>query len=231
LWVFPIRATLIYLGLLLATRISGRREVATLDPYSFVVAITVGSLASPPMVDAKSSVLIVLTAIFAFYSLHIIMWWLEGRFPVFAKLVGDEPLVLVENGKLVEDNMMDAHYNLDNLMSKLRYKGAPDIQDVEFAVLEPSGELSVLKKSQSRPVTKGDMNIQSPGTGWPRVVVADGVVNHENLDMTGHNEAWVFDQIKAKGIDDIQKVMLMVVDREDNVYVDYIRPSQITITQ
>ncbi|MDI6871483.1 MAG: DUF421 domain-containing protein [Bacillota bacterium] len=226
LWAFSVRTAVIYLALILVTRLSGRREVSTLDPYSFVVAVTVGSLASPPLADAGASTFTALAVIGAFYTLHLILFFLEQSSPYLAKLVGDEPVVLVENGKVVEDNLMKVHYNMDNLLMQLRLKNAPSLSDVEFAVLEPSGDLSVVLKSQARPATPADLGLKPPEKGWPLTLIADGQINEENLRMIGQGEQWVRDVLRAKGIPDLKDVLYMAIDRQQNIYVDYIRPSQ-----
>jgi uncharacterized membrane protein YcaP (DUF421 family) len=215
-----------YVGLIFLTRLSGRREVATLDPYSFIVALTVGSIASPPLADPRSSALGALAVIALFYTLHLILFYLEQSSPLLAKLVGDEPLVMVENGKVVEDNLMKAHYNMDNLLMQLRLKEAPSLSDVEFAVLEPSGEMSVLLKSQARPATPADLGLAPRGQGWPLTLIADGRVNEENLKAVGQGEQWLREVLRAKGITDLKDVLYLAIDRQQNIYVDYIRPSQ-----
>lgn len=226
LWAFTVRAAVIYVGLILLTRVSGRREVATLDPYSFIVAIVVGSIASPPLSEAGSSVLTALAVIALFYTLHLILFFLEQASPTVAKLVGDEPVVLVENGKVVEDNLMKVHYNMDNLLMQLRLKDAPSLSDVEFAVLEPSGDMSVVLKSQSRPATPADLGLSSPEKGWPLTLVSDGKINETNLRGIGKDEQWVREVLRAKGIPDLKQVLYLATDHQQNLYVDYIRPSQ-----
>lgn len=221
-----VRAVVIYLGLIFLTRLSGRREVATLDPYSFVVAITVGSLASPPLAEPRLSTLISLGAIAVFYTLHIIFFLLERASPHIAKLVGDEPIVLVENGKVVEDNLMKVHYNMDNLLMQLRLKDAPSLADVEFAVLEPSGDCSVVLKSQSRPATPADLGLTPPAKGWPLTLVHDGRINAVNLESIGQNEQWLRNVLRAKGITDLKDVLYLAIDQQQNIYADFIRPSQ-----
>ncbi|MGE5553943.1 MAG: YetF domain-containing protein [Betaproteobacteria bacterium] len=226
LWAFIVRSVLIYGALILFTRLSGRREVARLDAYSFIVAITVGSLASPPLADPRSSVLVALGVIGVFYTLHLLLFFLEQSSPLLAKLVGDEPLVLVENGKVVEDNLMKAHYNMDNLQMQLRLKGAFSPGDVEFAILEPSGDMSVILKSQARPATPADLGLKPPAKGWPVTLIADGQINEENLRMIGRDEQWIRDVLRAKGITDLKDVLYLAIDQQGNIYADFIRPSQ-----
>lgn len=226
LWAFAVRAAVTFLGLVFMTRLSGRREVATLDPYSFVVAITVGSLASPPLADPRASVVTALAAIAVFYTMHIVFYLFERSSPKLAKLVGDEPVVLVENGKVVEDNLMKVHYNMDNLLMQLRLKDAPSLADVEFAVLEPAGELSVVLKSQSRPATPADLGLKPPGKGWPLTLVHDGRVNTANLESIGQDEQWLRNVLRGKGIIDLKDVLYLAIDQQQNIYADFIRPSQ-----
>ncbi|MGE5507967.1 MAG: YetF domain-containing protein [Chitinophagales bacterium] len=226
LWGFAIRAVLVYLGLIFCTRLTGRREVAALDPFSLVLALTVGSLGSPPLANSRASLFSALVAIAVFYSVHLVFFFLEKASPVFAKLVGDEPLVVVENGKVVEDNLLKAHYNMDNLLAQLRLKGFLHLSDVEFAVVEPSGEFSVVPKAQARPATPADLGLKPPERGWPVTIVHDGRLNQENLAQSGHDEQWVLSTLRSKGIERLEDVMYMSVDDQENVYVDFIRPSR-----
>jgi uncharacterized membrane protein YcaP (DUF421 family) len=226
LWGYALRAVIVYAALVFCTRLTGRREVAGLDAYSLVVALTVGSLGSPPLADASASLSAALISIALFYSLNFVFFYLERRSPVLAKLFGDEPLVLVENGKVVEDNLLKAHYNMDNLLGQMRLKGALHLADVEFAVLEPSGDFSLALKSQARPATPGDLGLSPPERGWPVTIIHDGRLNRENLAGTRHDELWVRTTLQSKGIDRLEDVLYMSVDDQENVYVDFIRPSR-----
>lgn len=224
-WGFVLRSTIVYFALVLASRLTGRREISRLDPYSFSLAIVIGSIASPPLADPRIPLVVVLLGIFLLYALGEIFYGLELlNIGPIAKMVGDEPLVVVENGKIVEDNLMKAHYNLDNLMMQLRLRDAPNISDVEFAVLEPNGELSVVKKSQKEAVTPRDLGLATGYEGLPTVLIEDGRIRQENLAKVHLTEEWLVQQLQQKGILNLKDVLLASLDTEGNLYVDYIRP-------
>lgn len=226
-WGFMIRTTVLYFALVALSRLTGRREISRLDPYSFALAITIGSVAAPPMADPRSSVLVAVLGMALLYALQELFYALETlNWGPLSKVLGDEPLVLVENGKVIEDNLLKAHYNLDNLLMQLRLKDVASLSDVEFALLEPNGQLSVVKKSQQEAVTPRDLGISTGYEGMPTILVQDGRILRENLARVHLTEEWLWDQLHQKGINELKDVLVASLDTQGNLYVDYIRPQR-----
>ncbi len=221
---FFVRATIVYFGLVFFIRILGKTFLGRFSVVTFALAITIGSIAALPLAAPDSSVLVALVQIAVLTVLGIVAKTLALRSTTFRKLIFGGPLVLVENGHILEDNLAAARFNVDNLLSKLREKNVPDIGDVEFAILESTGEFSVIKKSQKEPVRNKDLKIATPYRGLPLILVHDGQIDRENLSRAGKDEVWLFNQLEQKGITRLQDVLLASLNTSGDLYVDYIQP-------
>ncbi|QSO47573.1 DUF421 domain-containing protein [Alicyclobacillus mengziensis] len=140
--------------------------------------------------------------------------------PQFATLVGQQPTIVVQGGKVLEDNLRKAQTPLSQLLSMLRQKNAFQVADVEMGVLEPDGQLSVLLKSESQPVTPKQLNIPVENTAAPVDIVIDGMVQAQALTQLGVSRSWLAEELRRKQITDIRAVMLAQVDGNGIVHVD-----------
>ena len=194
------RTVLIYFIVLIVIRLMGKREVGQLSPFDFVVAIIIAELAAIPMESTSVSLWHGIVPLATLGLLEVIISLATFSNPVLRKIINGQPQVIIENGKLCKEEMKKARYSLDDLLSQLRDKGIANICDVEFAMLETCGKLSVIPKSQKRPVTPGDLQIPTCYEGLPTVIVMDGTVQTENLKRISLDEKWVADRLKEAGI-------------------------------
>ncbi len=124
------------------------------------------------------------------------------------------------NGKILEDNMKKARYTLDNLEMQLRFNGVFNINEVEFAVLEAHGQLSVLKKTPYNPVTPKDLNISTDYKGLATEIIKDGILLEQNLKQNNLDFKWLYNQLSTQGINDIEEVMLATLNTDGSLYID-----------
>jgi len=192
-------------------------EITTID---FVVAITIGSIAAAALVDSQvhfgSSLLNM--GLWAFLSISLNLAGI--RLPNVRRILVGGPLVLIKNGKIREKNLFRAKLNFDDLMSALRLKGVALLEDVEFAVLEPKGEISVIKKSQKQSITPEDLKMVVQQQGFPSVVVLNGKIMQRNLHHRGYSENWLKDKLYEMGVEDPKAVSLAQLDTNGKLYVD-----------
>jgi uncharacterized membrane protein YcaP (DUF421 family) len=135
-------------------------------------------------------------------------------------VISGEPTVVIHNGKILEENMKKMQYNMDELLVQLREKDVFNLGLVEFAILEPTGALSVQLKSQERPVTRRDLGLPSDYEGVSVEMVMDGEVIHQNLRQLGLDENWLLDQLKQRGVTSLEEVPLAVLASDGSLYVD-----------
>ncbi|NMB01476.1 MAG: DUF421 domain-containing protein [Firmicutes bacterium] len=213
------RTVLLYLLVVITMRLMGKRQVAQLEPFELVIAIMIAELAVIPMQDINIplingfiaiSTLLFIQVSFSILSLKSIRfrYFLDGRYNV-----------IIANGVIQESELRKARYNLDELLEQLRLKSVFDLSDVEFAILETSGELSVLLKSQKRPVTPKDLNIETDYEGLPLVLILDGQVLDSELKKAQLGEAWLRTQLKKQKINDPAQVLVATLSSTGDLFV------------
>lgn len=199
LWGYAARTAIVFPVLLAAVRVMGLREVAQLTPFDFAVAVTIGSIAATTLARSTSDVAGTIVSISTFAALQVALACLSIRSRRLGRLFSGAPDALIADGRIVEGNMKRARVNNEELLSLLRAKGVPDIADVEFAVLEPNGRLSVIRRSQVEPATPRDLGLPTPYRGLPVVLVDDGEVKDRELARAGLGRAWLLDELAGKG--------------------------------
>jgi len=217
---FLIRGILAFIFLAILARLMGPVEIGEFTALDFIVAITIGSIASAALVDSEVHFLSSLMNMALWAFLVIILNLLGIRFPNLRRIVVGGPLVLIRNGKVLEKNLFRAKLNFDDLMSGLRLKDAPLLEDVEFAVLEPRGEISVIKKSQKQSVTPEALKMVTEYQGMPSIVVLNGKVMKKSLESRGYTENWLMNKLFEMGVEDARIVSIAQLDSNGQVYAD-----------
>lgn len=215
-----LRAVAAFVGVLLITRLVGKSQVGQLTISDYVNGIVIGSIAATLVTDLGSNPAFFAAGLFAFAALTIGVQQLSLKNRTLRKIFSDEPTVVVHNGKILEKNMARMRYNVDDLLMQLREKGAFNIADVEFAVAEPNGSLSVLLKSDRQPVTPRDLGLSTSYQGLPAELVVDGQVIKQNLVQNNLSEEWLYRELEKQGITSLQEVVLASLDTSGNLYVD-----------
>lgn len=215
-----LRALGAFAGVVLITRMVGKSQVGQLTISDYVNGIVIGSIAASLATDIKTSPWYYALGLIVFTTLTISTQWLGLKYRPARKILGDEPTVVVHNGKILERNMRRMRYNVDDLMMQLREKGYFNIADVEFAVAEPNGSLSVLPKSDKRPVTPSDLGIATKYEGVPSELVVDGVIIKQNLKQNNLTEEWLLKELEKQGIYSLKDVLYAGLDTEGKLYVD-----------
>jgi uncharacterized membrane protein YcaP (DUF421 family) len=215
-----LRAILSYLVLLVLTRLMGKRELSQMTYFDYIVGITIGSLTASMAMETSKGWLDLLPALLIFGAFQIISAFISIKSFGFRKLVNSSPTILVDHGKILERNMLRERLSMSEFTTKLREKNAFKLADVEFAILEPDGQLSVQLKAPKQPVTPSDLRISAQYNGIPRIVIESGNVRGESLRNLGLTRAWLMSKLAEQGVYDYSKVMAAQVDTSGSLYVD-----------
>lgn len=212
------RTLILFLAVLIVMRIMGKREIGQLQPFELVVALMIADLAAIPMQDTGLPLLggiipIVVLMLAQVTLAYITMLNGKGR-----TLVCGRPSVLVENGRLVEEELRKQRYNINDLLVQLRDKEYYNLGDVEFAILETNGQLSVIPKSQKRPLQPSDLSIDTSYEGVPMTLIMDGQVLTDNLKKVQLDEAWLRAELKKFGIKRPKDVFFASLDTSGKLY-------------
>lgn len=213
------RSTAAFITLLIFTRILGKQQVSQLTFFDYIIGITVGSVAAD-IIDFDRDLLIQITGLASWMGSALLLQLITLKSRKLSKLIDSDPVVVIKNGKILEQNMAKMRYTTKELMEQLRLKGAFNLGDVEFAILETNGDLSVLKKSQHQPVTPKDMNMPTQYTGLPVQVILEGEVIRENLVKSGVSLNWLLGEVKKQGITNIKDIFVASLDTSGNLYID-----------
>jgi uncharacterized membrane protein YcaP (DUF421 family) len=198
----------------------GKQQVAQLTFFDYVVGITIGSIAGTLSVQVNENLLSTLAGLITWTALAILLAYLCMHNVKLRKLVDGEPTVVIENGKILEDNLKKIRIPIEALLSELRTMGVFNISDVQSALFEPGGKISVQKKFQKQPVTPGDLNISQQYEGLPINLILDGVLNESSLRSLNLTKAWLHHQLRKQNISDLNEVSLAQLDTKGNLYVD-----------
>lgn len=214
------RTVVAFLGILVYARILGKQQMSQMTFYDYVTGITFGSIAAAITVEPNEKLWPLIWALTIFALLDYLSGVITEKSRPLRKLIEGEPTILVHNGKIMEHNMAKTRYNMENLTMQLREKDVFDISDVEFAIAETDGVLTVLKKSQKRPATPQDLGIPTSYEGLPSELIVDGKIIYQNLKQNNLDEEWLITQLKAKGFNNPDDIAYASLDVQGNLYVD-----------
>ncbi|NMB25226.1 MAG: DUF421 domain-containing protein [Firmicutes bacterium] len=213
------RTLIFYAVLLFLLRIMGKREIGSLSPFDLVVTIMIAELAALPMENPDVTLVDGLVPILTLTVAEIVVSYATLKSESLRILLTGSPSIIIRGGELIESEMRRVRYNLSDLMLQLRLKGVSNIADVEVAILETNGELSVILKSQYRPVVPADLDIETEYEGLPLILIVDGVVNQFNLKQAGVTDEWLAARLKERGIDSTTDVLVASLDTVGRLFV------------
>lgn len=215
---FAFRAVVSVILIYFMSRFLFKRATGQFTAFDFAFLWMLGALAVAPVLDGKILFTTTFIALSSLYFWHFVLSWAAVRNHVFAKFLTRKPTVLVEKGKINETNMRRSFFSTDVLLSEMRLADAPDLSEVEQVILETSGHLSVLKKSEYTTPTSKDFQIPSPPGGLPTVLIKNGKVIYEQLESLNYNEKWLTDQLYKLGIIDVKNVYLATISPNGELY-------------
>ena len=225
-----MRIVIAFLVLFIVTRIIGRKEISQMTFFNFVSAITIGSLTANLAVNSHFSFTNGIFAIAGWGILTLLMAAIDLKFKNARIITSGEPIIVVKDGKIMEQALRSTRLNTDTLSSMLRQQSIFSIQEVEYAIFETSGNLSVMKKENVQPVTKMDLNIPAQNKVYPIAtqVISDGVIVTNNLARLNLDQTWLEQQFKKEGIDSISEVFFAEVQSDGSLHIDRREDSLLT---
>ena len=210
------RTILLYLALIAAVRLMGKREIGQMAPSEFVVAMLLADLAAIPMQDSSLPLISGLVPIATVLGLELVLSFLIMKSIVFRRFLCGKPVILIDNGKVLQDNLRRTRVTLDELAAHLRQKDVLDITAVQYAILETDGTLSVFPYPEKKPATAADAKISAAKQSLPITIIQDGHLFREDLARAGKDMIWLRDVLgKRKTRQEL--TLLLTIDGEENL--------------
>lgn len=213
-----VRALILYIIVVITMRIMGKRQIGQLQPFELAIAIMISELAAVPMQNTGIPLINGIIPILTLLIAQLVMSFLTLKSIRARALICGKPSILIENGKICEKELCREMYTLNDLLEQLRIKNVANLADVEFAILETNGQLSVIPKSQKRPLTPQDMNIQTSYEGLSLDVIIDGHVIEKNLEKSRLDLAWLVREIKKLGYSGPEDILFASLDSDGNLF-------------
>jgi uncharacterized membrane protein YcaP (DUF421 family) len=231
-WLFLTLSTMItFVILLLLVRWIGSTQLTQLTMFNWVAGASMGNLAANMMAttNLKDWISSCYTLVM-FTAATIIAAYFALKSRTFRRIANGEPIVIIHKGVLLRDNLRKTKLNIDVLMMLLREKGFFSYSEIEYAILEPTGNLSILPIQAAQSVSKEDLvkgpDLSPEGQGPYIELVVDGEVDRDKLDSTGYDEKWLFEQIREYGGKGLEDVMYMAVNKEGEIIIDLHRKEE-----
>lgn len=198
---FLIRALIIYVYMFIIIKVLGQRSIGTINPLDFLFAVIIGDVLGEPLSSGEIPLKGPVAAAGLISILHLSFSLIAINVPRFRRVIDDEPIVLIENGIILPKIMKKTKITVESLMQDLRLREASDLTEVDYAILESNGQISVIKKSNA----------------YPSVLIQDGHIIHANVKKFGTLQ-WLQNQLQKKGINDAKEVFLLTMDKGGNIY-------------
>ncbi len=216
--IIIIRTVIIYAALLAAMRFLGKRQLGEMELSEFVVAALIADLASHPLQDLGIPMINGLVPIMTLFCCEVIISRCALKSTRIQAILYGKPSMIIEKGVINQKEMRKNSFTTDELMQELRNQACLDISRVEYAVLETDGRLNVMLYPREQPVTAGQMKLDVPDGGYPKIIISDGTVNEDNLTRAGFDRRWLEKELKKRGVSGAEKVFLMTVNDAKEIY-------------
>lgn len=215
-----LRSLISLVVLFISARLMGKKQISQLNFLDYVVGISIGSIAASFAVDDTISYSHGLTGLIVYSIFPIVMSQITLKSIKGRKILGDTPTILIQNGKFVEGNLKKSKFNVNDVLEELRLQGVFSFKDVEFAILETSGKVSIQLKSPKQPVTCEDLELKTSYKGIEADLILDGQIIEESLCLVGHDKSWLLNELKKQKINSPREVLLATLDSTNKLNID-----------
>ena len=211
-----LRAAFLYLVLIFVIRMMGKRQIGQMEASEFVVTMLVANLAAIPMQDSGIPLYSGLVPILTVLGVELVLSWLILKSVRIRRFFCGKPVILIDNGKILQENLRRTRVTLDELTGHLREKDVLDISAVQYAILETDGNLSVFPFPKDRPANAKEAGIEAKPQALPVTVIEDGYFSAENLALTGKDEHWL-ENILEQNQTTRKETFLLTVDKRNRI--------------
>ena len=216
--IIIIRTLIVYFSLLLIMRILGKRQLGEMELSEFVLAALIADMAAHPLQDIGIPMMNGLVPVLVLFCCEVLISGLTLKSIRLRALFYGKPEFLIHRGQINQRELRKNRYTIDELMQELRSKGSTDISRVEYAVLETDGTLNVILYPSEQPLTAAAAGVDMPDNGYPVLIISDGRVLKENLQLMGRDMRWLESELKDRGHSSAKEVFCMTVDSAGKIY-------------
>ncbi len=213
------RSAFIYVIVLFLYRLMGKRQIGEMQPFELVLTQIVADLATIPMSEISVPVLHGIVPVLCLVLLHFFLTFLSSKSTKFAKFFNGKPIIVINPNGIDEKSLKNLDMSVEDVFEALREAGFFSVEQVQYAVMETNGKLSVLPKSDFAPLTASDMKIKNDESQIPVNMICEGKILKDNLSVLGVCEKDLMAVLKMKKIKKIKDVLLLTIDKNGQVFL------------
>lgn len=223
------RCIIIYTIVLMVFRLMGKRQLGELQPFEFVITLIVADLATLPMADTAIPLIHGIVPLITLLLIHFALSLFMRKSIWFRKLVSGKPVIIISPKGIDYENLKKLNLNLNDVQESLRNLNYFNFDDIEYAIVETNGKITAIPKVATTPVTKEDLQIESPENRLFIILVSDGKLVKENMLLAKVDEAFILRQIKKAGENKIKDILVFTLDNDGNMYIQAKNKQYVTL--
>ncbi len=213
-----LRAIIVYAIVLLVFRLMGKRQLGQMQPFELVLTLIIADLATIPMAEVTVPVLHGIIPLLTLVVIHFILTWLNKFSPFMSKVISGKPVIVINPDGIDEKALAELNISIDDVMEAVRGCGYFSLEEVQYAIMETNGKMSVLPKSEFAPLTKGDQNIKAEESVLPVNIISEGKVLKENLQTAKLSEDGVTKLVEESGAKNVKQILILSIDKNQKVF-------------
>ena len=217
-----VRTLVSFFMLWLGLRVLGKKQIGELSIYNVATIAAVGEMAASLATDRHDDPFDFIVPLLGYFFLTYLMTYCSLKSRFARKVFEGSPTIVISNGKILEQNLKSLRLSIENLFIKLREEKVFNLKEVEFAIMEPDGKLSILLKPLYQTVTAENLQLTTEYKGLPAILIREGKFVEESLKHLGVTKSWLITQLKAQKVAEVSEVFLAQLDTSGQLYVDLI---------
>ena len=205
--------------LFLVIKVLGKKQISELNIFDYIIGLSLGNIAAEMTVNDDITIIegIISMSIYGIFSLFVS--FITEKSIIARRLITGEPVVIMENGRISREQLKKCKIDINDLLQDARESGYFDISQIDYAIMEPSGKISFLPKSEYCPVTLNDLNKKSSKKGLEANLLLDGKIMEDNIKTIGHNKTWFLNKLKQEGYHNPEDLLLVICDNNDKLHI------------
>jgi uncharacterized membrane protein YcaP (DUF421 family) len=209
-----VRTLILYILIVIVLRLMGKRQIGQLQPSELVVALIIADLAAVPMANVGIPLISGIVPIITLFIMEELLSFISMKSERARGIISGKPSILIERGIIMEEELRRIRYNINDLLEQMRLKNFPNLEDIDYGILETSGQLSIIPKPEVKPATIKDLNIKPTVQNMPVTIIIDGRVISDNLYKIGLSNDWLSSELKINKIKSVKDVFFAYLNPE-----------------
>ena len=214
-----IRVLIIYVLVLFVFRLMGKRQLGQMQPFEFVLTLIIADLATIPMAEISVPLLNGIVPLLTLVVLHFFITTLTRKNNLFSRIISGKPVIIINPNGIDFDALKKLNITIDDLFEAIRGSGFFNIDEVQYAIMETNGKVSVMPKAKNLPVTIEDLDLKKDDASLPLTIISEGKFMEDNLKLSKKTSNFYIKLLKKQGIASIKNILLLTINKDGEIYL------------